>query len=675
MSTHYPHLLAPLDLGFTTLKNRILMGSMHIGLEEAPGGYARMAAFYAERAQGEVGLIVTGGISPNDAGRTFAHASKLDTLEEAEKHKVITQAVHDAGGKIAMQILHTGRYSYQQEIVAPSPIQAPINPIKPQQLSSAEVWQTISDFVNCAKLAQYAGYDGVEIMGSEGYLINEFIAARTNHRDDEWGGQYENRIRFPIEIVKRTREEVGENFIIIYRLSMLDLVEGGSTLDEVIHLAKEIEKAGATIINTGIGWHEARIPTIATKVPRAAFTWVTEKIRPHVKVPLITSNRINTPEMAEYVLTSGHADIVSMARPMLADPEFALKAREGRSDEINTCIGCNQACLDHIFNGKVASCLVNPRACHETELNFKAAATPKKIAVVGAGPAGLSFATYAASRGHKIKLYEAAEQIGGQFNIAKTIPGKEEFYETLRYFNRQIELQPNIELVLNYKIDYDELAKSDFDEIVIATGVTPRHLNLEGIQHPKVLSYLDVLKARQPVGQKVAIIGAGGIGFDTAEFLTHEGESGSIHPKKFYDEWGIDTSYSQVGGLKTAAVEHSAREIYLLQRKASSVGATLGKTTGWIHRTGLKNRNVKMIAGVQYEKIDDQGLHIQVGEKTTVLDVDHVIICAGQESFTAMYEPLKQLGKNVHLIGGAKEAGELDAKRAIRHGAELAAMI
>ncbi|WP_288365039.1 NADPH-dependent 2,4-dienoyl-CoA reductase [uncultured Acinetobacter sp.] len=675
MSTHYPHLLAPLDLGFTTLKNRILMGSMHIGLEEAPGGYARMAAFYAERAQGEVGLIVTGGISPNDAGRTFAHASKLDTLEEAEKHKVITQAVHDAGGKIAMQILHTGRYSYQQEIVAPSAIQAPINPIKPQQLSSAEVWQTISDFVNCAKLAQYAGYDGVEIMGSEGYLINEFIAARTNHRDDEWGGQYENRIRFPIEIVKRTREEVGENFIIIYRLSMLDLVEGGSTLDEVIHLAKEIEKAGATIINTGIGWHEARIPTIATKVPRAAFTWVTEKIRPHVKVPLITSNRINTPEMAEYVLASGHADIVSMARPMLADPEFALKAREGRSDEINTCIGCNQACLDHIFNGKVASCLVNPRACHETELNFKAAATPKKIAVVGAGPAGLSFATYAASRGHKIKLYEAAEQIGGQFNIAKTIPGKEEFYETLRYFNRQIELQPNIELVLNYKIDYDELAKLDFDEIVIATGVTPRHLNLEGIQHPKVLSYLDVLKARQPVGHKVAIIGAGGIGFDTAEFLTHEGESGSIHPKKFYDEWGIDTSYSQVGGLKTAAVEHSAREIYLLQRKASSVGATLGKTTGWIHRTGLKNRNVKMIAGAQYEKIDDQGLHIQVGEKTTVLDVDHVIICAGQESFTAMYEPLKQLGKNVHLIGGAKEAGELDAKRAIRHGAELAAMI
>lgn len=675
MSTHYPHLLAPLDLGFTTLKNRILMGSMHIGLEEAPGGYARMAAFYAERAQGEVGLIVTGGISPNDAGRTFAHASKLDTLEEAEKHKVITQAVHDAGGKIAMQILHTGRYSYQQEIVAPSAIQAPINPIKPQQLSSAEVWQTISDFVNCAKLAQYAGYDGVEIMGSEGYLINEFIAARTNHRDDEWGGQYENRIRFPIEIVKRTREEVGENFIIIYRLSMLDLVEGGSTLDEVIHLAKEIEKAGATIINTGIGWHEARIPTIATKVPRAAFTWVTEKIRPHVKVPLITSNRINTPEMAEYVLASGHADIISMARPMLADPEFALKAREGRSDEINTCIGCNQACLDHIFNGKVASCLVNPRACHETELNFKAATKPKKIAVVGAGPAGLSFATYAASRGHKIKLYEAAEQIGGQFNIAKTIPGKEEFYETLRYFNRQIELQPNIELVLNYKIDYDELAKSDFDEIVIATGVTPRHLNIEGIQHPKVLSYLDVLKARQPVGQKVAIIGAGGIGFDTAEFLTHEGESGSIHPKKFYDEWGIDTSYSQVGGLKTAAVEHSAREIYLLQRKASSVGATLGKTTGWIHRTGLKNRNVKMIAGAQYEKIDDQGLHIQVGEKTTVLDVDHVIICAGQESFTAMYEPLKQLGKNVHLIGGAKEAGELDAKRAIRHGAELAAMI
>ncbi|ANS21323.1 NADPH-dependent 2,4-dienoyl-CoA reductase [Acinetobacter baumannii] len=671
----YPHLLKPLDLGFTTLKNRVLMGSMHVGLEEAPGGYERMAAFYAERAKGDVGLIVTGGIAPNQAGLTFAHASKLDSTEEAEKHKVITEAVHAAGGKIALQILHTGRYSYQPEIVAPSAIQAPINPIKPKAMTSAEVQQTIDDFANCAKLAQYAGYDGVEIMGSEGYLINEFIAARTNHRDDEWGGSYENRIRFPVEIVKRTREIVGENFIIIYRLSMLDLVEGGSTLEEVIQLAKAIEKAGATIINTGIGWHEARIPTIATKVPRAAFTWVTEKLKGEVSVPLITSNRINTPEMAEHVLASGHADMVSMARPMLADPDFVLKASEGRSDEINTCIGCNQACLDHIFSMKIATCLVNPRACYETELIFKEVQNQKNIAVIGAGPAGLSFAVYAADRGHQVKIFEASHQIGGQFNIAKTVPGKEEFYETLRYFNRQIELRPNIELVLNHPATYEELSQSDFDEIVVATGVTPRQLQFEGIDHPKVLSYLQVLKERVPVGQRVAIIGAGGIGFDTAEYLTHEGESGSLNPEKFYEEWGIDTHYEHVGGLKQPKVEASEREIYLLQRKASSVGAGLGKTTGWIHRTGLKNRNVKMLAGVQYDKVDDQGLHITVDGKPTVLEVDNVVICAGQESFTAMYDQLKADGKSVHLIGGAKEAGELDAKRAIRQGAELAAVL
>ncbi|MDC4847258.1 NADPH-dependent 2,4-dienoyl-CoA reductase [Acinetobacter baumannii] len=671
----YPHLLKPLDLGFTTLKNRVLMGSMHVGLEEAPGGYERMAAFYAERAKGDVGLIVTGGIAPNQAGLTFAHASKLDSTEEAEKHKVITEAVHAAGGKIALQILHTGRYSYQPEIVAPSAIQAPINPIKPKAMTSAEVQQTIDDFANCAKLAQYAGYDGVEIMGSEGYLINEFIAARTNHRDDEWGGSYENRIRFPVEIVKRTREIVGENFIIIYRLSMLDLVEGGSSFDEVIQLAKEIEKAGATIINTGIGWHEARIPTIATKVPRAAFTWVTEKLKGEVSVPLITSNRINTPEMAEHVLASGHADMVSMARPMLADPDFVLKASEGRSDEINTCIGCNQACLDHIFSMKIATCLVNPRACYETELIFKEVQNQKNIAVIGAGPAGLSFAVYAADRGHQVKIFEASHQIGGQFNIAKTVPGKEEFYETLRYFNRQIELRPNIELVLNHPATYEELSQSDFDEIVVATGVTPRQLQFEGIDHPKVLSYLQVLKERVPVGQRVAIIGAGGIGFDTAEYLTHEGESGSLNPEKFYEEWGIDTHYEHVGGLKQPKVEASEREIYLLQRKASSVGAGLGKTTGWIHRTGLKNRNVKMLAGVQYDKVDDQGLHITVDGKPTVLEVDNVVICAGQESFTAMYDQLKADGKSVHLIGGAKEAGELDAKRAIRQGAELAAVL
>ena len=671
----YPHLLQPLDLGFTTLKNRVLMGSMHIGLEEAPQGYERMAAFYAERAKGGVSLIVTGGVSPNDDGVVFAHGTKLDTVEEAEKHKVITQAVHEAGGKIAMQILHTGRYSYQANNVAPSAIQAPINPIKPKALSSAEVQQTIDDFANCAKLAQYAGYDGVEIMGSEGYLINEFIAARTNHRDDEWGGSYENRIRFPIEIVKRTRATVGENFIIIYRLSMLDLVEGGSSLEEVIQLAKEIEKAGATIINTGIGWHEARIPTIATKVPRAAFTWVTEKLKGSVSIPLITSNRINTPEMAEHVLASGHADMISMARPMLADADFVLKASEGRSDEINTCIGCNQACLDHIFSMKIATCLVNPRACYETELIFKETNAIKNIAVIGAGPAGLSFATYAASRGHKVKVFDSNNQIGGQFNIAKTIPGKEEFYETLRYFKRQIELQPNIELVLNHTVTYEELSQANYDEIVVATGVTPRQLQFEGIDHPKVLSYIQVLKERVPVGKRVAIIGAGGIGFDTAEYLSHEGESGSLNPQKFYDEWGIDTTYAHVGGLKQPELEKSEREIYLLQRKTAAVGAGLGKTTGWIHRTGLKHRDVKMIAGASYDKVDDQGLHITVDGQTTVLEVDHVVICAGQESYTAMFDQLKADGKNVHLIGGAKEAGELDAKRAIRQGAELAAVL
>lgn len=673
--SHYPFLFEPLDLGFTTLKNRILMGSMHVGLEEHEHGFERMAQFYAERAKGGVGLIVTGGIAPNQAGVTFAGGSKLETFEEAEPHKQITQAVHDAGGKIALQILHTGRYSYQADIVAPSAVQAPINPVKPHALSSAEVWQTIADFVNCAKLAKYAGYDGVEIMGSEGYLINEFIAARTNHRDDEWGGSYENRIRLAIEIVKRTREAVGENFIIIYRLSMLDLVEGGSSFEEVVQLAQEIEKAGATIINTGIGWHEARIPTIATKVPRAAFTWVTRKLKGLVNVPLITSNRINTPEMAEYVLAEGDADLISMARPMLADPEFALKAMQGRSDEINTCIGCNQACLDQIFTQQVASCLVNPRACHETELNMLPAEKKKKIAVIGAGPAGLSFAVNAAERGHEVELFEAAAQIGGQFNIAKTIPGKEEFYETLRYFKRQIELQPLIKLHLSQRMSFEQLQQQDFDEIVVATGVTPRHLEIEGFDHPKVLSYLDVLRDRQAVGQRVAIIGAGGIGFDTAEFLSHRGQSGSQDPQKFYDEWGIDTQYANVGGLKPVQVESSPREIYLLQRKSSTVGGGLGKTTGWIHRAGLKQRQVHMLAGVSYEKIDDQGLHILVADQPKVLEVDHVVVCAGQESYTAMYEQLRAAGQRVHLIGGALQAGELDAKRAIRQGAELAAQL
>lgn len=673
--SQYPHLLQPLDLGFTTLKNRVLMGSMHIGLEEAPNGYARMASFYAKRAQGGVGLIVTGGISPNDAGRTFDHAAKLDTTEEADKHKIITEAVHESGGKIALQILHTGRYSYQQNIVAPSAVQAPINAIKPKQLSAEEIKQTIADFVQCATLAQYAGYDGVEIMGSEGYLINEFIVARTNHRDDEWGGSYENRMRFAVEIVKQTREAVGEHFIIIYRLSMLDLVEGGSTLEEVIQLGKAIEKAGATIINTGIGWHEARIPTIATKVPRAAFTWVTEKLKKHLSVPLITSNRINTPEVAEYVLAQGHADMVSMARPMLADPDFVNKASEGRSDEINSCIGCNQACLDHIFSNKIATCLVNPEAAFETELLFPLADEAKEIAVVGAGPAGCSFALYAAKRGHQVTLFEADHQIGGQFNIAKTIPGKEEFYETLRYFKRQIELSDNISLKLNHRVTFEELNKDEFDAVVVATGVTPRQLDFDGADSEQVISYLDVLKHKKYVGKSVAIIGAGGIGFDTAEYLLQEGESATMNPEIFYRQWGIDKDYQGKGGVKAAQHDAPIREIYLLQRKNSAVGANLGKTTGWIHRTGLKNHQVKMLSGVSYDKFDEDGLHIHVNDEAKLLTVDHVVVCAGQESFTAMYDALKQVGKNVHLIGGAKEAGELDAKRAIRQGAELAAKI
>ncbi|MCJ8146790.1 FAD-dependent oxidoreductase [Acinetobacter sp. A3.8] len=673
--SQYPHLLQPLDLGFTTLKNRVLMGSMHIGLEEAPNGYARMASFYAKRAQGGVGLIVTGGIAPNDAGRTFDHAAKLDTTEEADKHKIITEAVHESGGKIALQILHTGRYSYQQNIVAPSAVQAPINAIKPKQLSAEEIKQTIADFVQCATLAQYAGYDGVEIMGSEGYLINEFIAERTNHRDDEWGGSYENRMRFAVEIVKQTREALGEHFIIIYRLSMLDLVEGGSTLEEVIQLGKAIEKAGATIINTGIGWHEARIPTIATKVPRAAFTWVTEKLKKHLTVPLITSNRINTPEVAEYVLAQGHADMVSMARPMLADPDFVNKASEGRSDEINSCIGCNQACLDHIFSNKIATCLVNPEAAYETELLFPLADEAKQIAVVGAGPAGCSFALYAAKRGHQVTLFEADHQIGGQFNIAKTIPGKEEFYETLRYFKRQIELSDNISLKLNHRVTFEELNKDEFDAVVVATGVTPRQLDFDGADSEQVISYLDVLKHKKYVGKSVAIIGAGGIGFDTAEYLLQEGDNATMNPELFYRQWGIDKDYQGEGGVKAAQHDEPIREIYLLQRKNSAVGANLGKTTGWIHRTGLKNHQVKMLSGVSYDKFDEDGLHIHVNDEAKLLTVDHVVVCAGQESFTAMYDALKQVGKNVHLIGGAKEAGELDAKRAIRQGAELAAKI
>ncbi|WP_342115622.1 NADPH-dependent 2,4-dienoyl-CoA reductase [Pseudoduganella sp. OTU4001] len=670
----YPNLLAPLDLGFTTLKNRVIMGSMHVGLEEEENGFERMAAFYAERARGEVGLIVTGGIAPNEAGRPWKAGAKLTTSEEVAQHRIVTAAVHAEGGKIAMQILHFGRYAYHPKLVGPSAIKAPINQFTPHELSTEEVAQTIEDYAQCAVLAREAGYDGVEIMGSEGYLINEFIAARTNQRTDEWGGSYENRMRFPVEIVRRVRERVGQDFIIIYRLSMLDLVEGGSTLDEVVRLAQAIEAAGATILNTGIGWHEARIPTIATKVPRGGFAWVTKNLMGKVGIPLVATNRINTPEVAEGILADGAANMVSMARPFLADAFFMQKAREDRADEINTCIGCNQACLDHTFSGKITSCLVNPRACHETELVIAPAQQKKRIAVVGAGPAGLSFATTAASRGHEVTLYESASEIGGQFNVAKRVPGKEEFNETLRYFGRQIELT-GVKLQLNTRVDAASLAAGGFDDVVLATGVTPRTPPIEGIDHPKALGYLRVLRDGAPVGKSVAVIGAGGIGFDVSEFLTHEGESASLAPEKFYAEWGIDNGYANRGGLRAPQVHPSPRQVHLLQRKTSKVGDGLGKTTGWIHRTGLKAKRVAMHAGVSYDRIDDAGLHVTVEGQQHVLPVDNVIVCAGQEPLRELQQGLLGAGCKVHLIGGADVAAELDAKRAINQGTRLAAAI
>ncbi len=671
--TAYPHILQPLDLGFTQLKNRIIMGSMHTTLEEAHQGFERMAVYYAERARGEVGLIITGGIAPNEESCGIAGGAKLTTDAEVAKHKLITDAVHAEGGKICMQILHTGRYAYNNKLIAPSAIKAPINPFVPRELSSEEVWQQIEDFAECAFNAQQAGYDGVEIMGSEGYFINQFIAQRTNHRTDEWGGSYENRIRLAIEVVKQTRERVGKNFIIIYRLSMLDLVEQGSTLEETLVLAKEIEQAGATILNTGIGWHEARIPTIATMVPRAAFTWVTARLKQQVAIPVITSNRINMPQVAEEVLARGDADLISMARPFLADPEWMKKARENRADEINTCIGCNQACLDHTFTGKMNSCLVNPRACHETELNYLPTKAVQKIAVIGAGPAGLACATIAAQRGHQVTLFEAQSEIGGQFNFAKTVPGKEEFYETLRYYKRQIELT-GVQLKLNKKVSAEELLAQDFDHIVVAAGIAPRTPAIPGVEKTNVVSYVDVFRGAA-VGKKVAIIGAGGIGFDMAELITHDPHAHANDIAEFMKQWGIDMTMSTPGGVEGVAPYWPApeREVYLLQRKTTKVGDGLGKTTGWIHRATLKNKGVRMISGVEYEAITDQGLQVKINGQPQLLAVDTIILCAGQDPLKELVAPLSQGKAKIHVIGGADVAAELDAKRAINQGSRLAA--
>jgi len=681
-ASRYPHLLEPLDLGFVRLRNRALMGSMHTGLEEAKNGFDRLARFYADRARGGVGLIVTGGIAPNEEGAVFQHAAKMSTPEEAEKHKVITQAVHEADGRICMQILHAGRYAYHPGLVAPSTIQAPINPLRPRALDEEGIEKQISDYVHCAELARQAGYDGVEIMGSEGYFINQFIVKHTNDRTDRWGGSYENRIRLAIEIVRRVRERVGENFILIYRLSMLDLIEDGSTWDEVVQLAKAIEKAGATIINTGIGWHEARVPTIATSVPRGAFTKVTRRMKDEVSIPLVTTNRINMPDVAEKILAEGDADMVSMARPFLADAELVQKAIEDRAQEINTCIGCNQACLDHTFSGKLTSCLVNPRACHETELNYVKTAEPRKIAVVGAGPAGLAFASVAAERGHSVTLFDDGKEIGGQFNVAKLIPGKEEFYETLRYYKVMLD-KYGVDVRLNNRVSADDLKAGGFDHVVLASGVKPRTPDIEGIDHPKVIGYLDALLQRKPVGQKVAVIGAGGIGFDVSEFIVHKGTSAALDSAHFMREWGVDLTVEHRGGIKgmTPEMPEPAREVYLLQRKTSKVGKDLGKTTGWIHRTSLKHRQVQMVPGVAYRKIDDEGLHVTITPKGAeqgedrVLPVDTIIVCAGQDPLRELQENLEQAGVNVHLIGGADVAAELDAKRAIDQGSRLAAAL
>ncbi|WP_434937810.1 FAD-dependent oxidoreductase [Shewanella sp. HL-SH8] len=669
----FPHILEPLDLGFTQLKNRVLMGSMHTGLEEEKGGFEKLAAFYKERAAGGVGLIVTGGIAPNMRGRLAPHACQLSFPWQVSKHKIVTDAVHDAGGKICMQILHAGRYSYHPFSLAPSKVKSPITPFTPSAMSSRQVNNTIKDYASSAKLARKAGYDGVEVMGSEGYLINQFISSRTNKRTDEWGGSYQNRVKFPLEIVKAIRDKVGKDFIIIFRLSMLDLVDNGSSWDEVVELAKSLEAVGVSIINTGIGWHEARVPTIATSVPRGGFAWVTERLKSEVSIPLVATNRINTPEIAEHIIASGQADMVSMARPFLADAEFVNKAAANQSELINTCIGCNQACLDHTFSMKRATCLVNPRACYETEINFTPTQAKKRIAVMGAGPAGMAFSVYAATRGHDVVLFEAKSEVGGQFNLARKIPGKEEFNETIRYFTNQIKLL-KVDLRLNTKLDAQVLKQEHFDEVVISSGVVPRNLKLEGFDDPRVVDYQKVLNGEVEIGQKVALIGAGGIGFDMAHFLC-EKESSTLQPDKWLKQWGIDKEYQNRGGLTEEAEHHPSREIYLLQRKTTKMGKGLGKTTGWIHRSVLKQHEVNMMTGVSYEKFDSQGLHIKVGDVSQILAVDNVVLCAGQESNRTLVDEMKATGLPVHLIGGVDVAAELDAKRAIRQGAELAMSI
>ena len=672
--SRYPHLLSPLDLGFTSLKNRVLMGSMHTGLEDHKKDFPKLAAYFAERAAGEVGLIVTGGIAPGLRGSLMPKPAGLFNRLQVPRHQLVTSAVHQSDGKICMQILHGGRYSYHPLNVAPSAIQSPITPFKPKALSARGVEKQIRNFVRATRLAREAGYDGVEIMGSEGYFINEFTTPHVNKRTDEWGGSTRNRYRIAEEILSRCREQAGEDFIIIYRLSMLDLLPGGNSWDEIVEQAKMAQAAGASIINTGIGWHEVRIPTIATMVPRGAFSWVTARMRPEVDIPVITSNRINTPDVAEEILARGDADMVSMARPLLADAEFVKKARQGRADEINICIACNQACLDHIFVNKTCSCLVNPRACRETELNYLPAKRIKAIAVVGAGPAGLACATVAAGRGHKVTLFEQSAEIGGQFNMAKKIPGKEEFNASLNYFAGEIE-RKGVDLQLSTRVTIEDL--EGFDEIILATGVYPRSIDLPGSERSKVVSYIEVLKDKVEIGGRVALIGAGGIGFDVAEFLSHSDDhpDSSQSSEAFAREWGIDLSLRARGGVEGIEPHTpvSAREIWLLQRKAGKPGKGLGKTTGWIHRLSLKKRGVHMLGNVRYERIDDQGLHITVEGDARILPVDTIIICAGQVSRRELYEPLKAAGLSVRLVGGAETAAELDAKLAIDQACRLAA--